>query len=139
MTPDPLIVRVDQTPHDYLSPNSDKHRRTRQPYADALKQAAACGAINALAGKPWRWDGPIRLRIEVYWGKRPSGQWHKTMDWDNLLASCKAAIDGIFVRISADDRQIAQFDTPQQFRDPAGKGYMVFVLEAIEVEGEEAA
>lgn len=137
---EPLTVVIDQTPHRYLMPNSGKHRRTRQPYADALKQAAASGAINALDGKPWRWDGPIRLRIEIYWGKDPvTGRWHNTVDWDNAIASAKAAIDGIFAKIDADDRQIAQFDTPQQFRDPAGTGYMVFVLEPIAEAGREAA
>lgn len=129
--PSTLIVHINQTPHDYLSPNAGKHRRTREPYAEALKAAAASGTINALAGKRWHWEGPIRLRIEVYWGRKPSGHWHKTMDWDNLLASCKAAIDGIFVKLGADDRQIAQFDTPKQFRDPAGSGYMVFILQPL--------
>lgn len=140
MTPEPLIVVIDRTPHRYLMPNSGKHRRTREPYADALKQSAAAGALNALNGKPWRWDGPIRLRIEIYWGKDPqTKRWHNTVDWDNAIASVKAAIDGIFAKIDANDRQIAQFDTPQQFRDKQGAGYMVFVLEPIAVEMEAAA
>lgn len=123
-TPDPLIVVIDQTPHRYLSPNSGKHERTRRPHKDALKDAAAVGAMNALNGRTWAWDGPIVVHMEIFW---PKG--HKSLDWDNAIASAKSALDGVFAKLEANDRQVVAITMPKQERDKLGSGYMVLILE----------
>ena len=132
--PDPIAVVVDQTPHEFLWPNKGKHRRTKEPYRDALKGAAAAGAINALKGKPWAWSGPIMLHVEVFW---PNGT--RRLDFDNMVAALKAATDGIFLKLDADDRQVLGMTVLQDWDRANNAGYMVYSIEAVETEGQVAA
>lgn len=98
--PSPLVVQIDRTPPRILSPNSKAHRRTREPYRDELKLAAAMATQNVLVGRTWAWDGPIILYIHIAWdhGQR--------LDYDNAISISKYAVDGVFAKLDANDRQV---------------------------------
>lgn len=121
--PDPLTVVVGATPPRELWPNTNAHKWTKTPHIAAMKAAAAVGVQNALVGHAWGWPGPIMLHIEIYW---PTGQ--RRLDFDNALSSCKSAIDGVFGKIDANDRQIAGVLLTQDW-DRIGDGYMVIQVE----------
>jgi hypothetical protein len=121
--PESLTVRIDMTPHPYLMPNMGKHKRTREPYKDALKEAAAAGAQNILIGRTWSYDGPIMLVVSIFWEKS-----RRVVDWDNAVASIKSAIDGVFIKLNADDRQIVGIMLRQK-RDRTGHGYMTMTID----------
>ena len=124
--PEPLAIAIAMTPPRALWPNTNAHKRTKEPYIMAFKQAAAAGAQNALVGRSWAWDGPIMLHVEVYW---PKGQ--RRLDFDNVVGSLKAAQDGVFTKLEADDRQVVGI-TVQQDWDRNGEGYIAYVVEAVE-------
>lgn len=52
----------------------------------------------------------------------------KSKDIDNLIASCKATLDGIALALGVDDRYW-QVHTVAQVRDPEGIGYVAITLE----------
>ena len=126
MMPEPLAVVIDRTPHPWLLPNQKKAERTRRPYKQAIRDTAAIATINALDGKTWSWAGPIVLHIDIFWepGRRRA-------DWDNAIAAMKGAIDGVFSRIDADDRQVTGVFL-QQGRDNLRDGYTVILIEPME-------
>jgi hypothetical protein len=121
----PLTVRIDRTPDRTLSPNSGKHDRTRKPHAKAIRDTAAAATLNALRGGTWCYEGPIMLTVTYGWERG-----RKRLDWDNATAISKYAIDGVFSRINANDRQVAGI-VVHQVRDPVGDGYMVINLEPV--------
>lgn len=111
-----LGVTVPQTPHSYLSPNSGKHRRTREPYAQSLKTAAALATRENLRGTSWQSQRLLRVELRIYWERG-----HKRLDYDNAIASCKALLDGVFQEIGADDRQVMEIKLVQGRTE--GQGY----------------
>lgn len=138
MKPEPLAVALNRTPHSFLSPNSGKHDRTKRPFRDALRDTGASAAKNALGGFTWAWTGPIVVRIEIYWERDPeTNRYRNRLDIDNAISACKGAIDGVFAKLQADDRQVVGIYLSQD-RDPTGEGYMVVCVEAVS-EGKVAA
>lgn len=127
MKPDPLAVAINMTPDRALWPNTRAHTRTKHPYKVDLKNAAAIGAINALKGRSWGWNGPILLTVEVYW---PKGQ--RRLDFDNCVGALKAAQDGIFDKLDCNDRQIVGIHLTQDWDRIDGTGYMVYTIEAVD-------
>lgn len=119
---EPITVTIDQTPHRYLAPNSGKHKRTKDPYRQELKHAAAIAAGNVLRGRTWAFDGPVTLYITIVWE-----QGHQVIDFDNAIASCKAAIDGVFAKLDADDRQVVGIYL-RQYRSRERHGHMVVTV-----------
>lgn len=118
-----LTIRIPATPHRDLSPNSRKAERSTRPHKDAIKALAAGATLNTLNGTSWGCDGPIVLHIVYAWEAS-----RRRMDWDNAAAISKAAIDGVFSRIDADDRQVVGLYVSQT-RDPDGAGFMVITVE----------
>lgn len=137
--PSPLAIIIDRTPDSILSPNSGKHDRTKHPFRVVLRDTAAVAAGNALIGRTWAWSGPIVVRIEIFWERdAESGRYRNKMDWDNAISACKGAIDGVFSKLDANDRQVAGCYL-DQYNDPDAAGYMIVLVEAIEQEGKVAA
>lgn len=126
MRPDPLAIAINMTPHTYLRPNAGKHRRTQGPYKQALRQAGAAGAQNALVGREWVWKGPIILHIEIHWERG-----RQRLDWDGAITCCKGAIDGVFDKLNADDKQVTGIHLSQH-SDTTGEGYTVILVEPVE-------
>jgi len=116
--PGELSVVIDRTPDRKLSPNSNAHRRTREPYKEDLRNTAALRTGETLRDRAWSWPGPIVIHVVIAWerGRRES-------DWDNAIAMSKAAIDGVFSKLDADDRQVRGAYL-RQLRDREGAGYM---------------
>lgn len=121
--PDPISIVIDRTPPKELWPNKRRHPRSKEPYIAAFKAAAAAGAQNVLVGREWAWDGPIMLHVEIYW---PRGQ--RRLDYDNAIGALKAAQDGIFAKLGADDRQVMGVLLQQDW-DRLGDGYIVYTVE----------
>jgi hypothetical protein len=130
--PNPIAVAINMTPHTFLRPNAKKAERTQRPYRQVLRQAGALGAHNALRGAEWAWDGPIVLRVEIYWEKG-----RQRLDWDGAITCCKGAIDGVFDKLNADDRQVSGIYL-DQYHDPTGEGYCIILVEAVETEARAA-
>lgn len=131
--PQPLAVAINMTPHTYLRPNAGKHERTQRPHRQALRQAGAAGAQNALRGREWAWKGPIILHVEIHWERG-----RNRLDWDGAITCCKGAIDGVFDKLTADDRQVTGIHLSQH-GDPTGEGYMVVLVEPVEAIAKVAA
>ena len=68
-----------------LSPNKRDHWAKKARNVESCKFLAT--QAWRVAGSP-RWDVPVVCQITIYRGR--------TIDPDNALASCKAAIDGVF-------------------------------------------
>ncbi len=122
--PEPLTIMIDQTPHSDLNPNARVHHMRKHKQVAALREAASYCALNGLKGGTWAWSGPIIVHAEIYW---PSTR--RVIDYDNAVASLKPAIDGVFDRIDANDRQMIGV-LVHQAKDKLKRGYMVITIEA---------
>jgi crossover junction endodeoxyribonuclease RusA len=87
-------------PSQKLSPNG---RPNRFEKARAIKAAKAEGYVATLIAKPlrgFRFE-PGRLKVTIH--AHPPTAW-RTGDGDNLVASCKALLDGIAEALAVNDR-----------------------------------
>ncbi len=117
MTPEPLVVVIDRTPDRRLLPNTGTHPRTQKPYRAVLRAAAAGATQNVLVGRTWAWAGPIVLDVEIGWEDGRG-----IPDWDNAIAALKGAVDGVFGKLDADDRQVTGIFLVQS-KDPRKTGF----------------
>lgn len=79
------------------SPNWRGHWARKAKAAKAYK--AACWALAKEAGVAVKWGGPVLLRIEFVPPDR------RGRDLDNMLASIKAALDGLALAIGINDKR----------------------------------
>ena len=127
MSHEPLTVRIPMTPDRVLSPNHDRaNKYHRSRCKREIKTAAASATVDVLRGETWKHSGPIVLHISYYFERNRK----RSMDRDNAIAMAKAAVDGVFLHLDADDRQITDHKL-EQLRDPDGIGYMVIVVEPV--------
>lgn len=135
--PGHVTVRIDRTPDRVLSANSGKHKRTREPFIKIMRQTAALRTGETLMGQVWTWKGPIVIHVVIAWERsRPV---RKRLDFDGAISISKSAIDGVFDKLDADDRQV-QGAYLRQIRDHDGQGYMdITVVPMIDEAKEEVA
>ena len=112
-----------------LSPNARVHWRTL---------AAAKGNAKDLAFAYARRDaftvGQDDISSATYHIELGKAKGEKQKDADNLVASCKAHLDGIAAALGVDDRGWT-LGTVTQVRDPDGIGYLSIRLEWEQAEG----
>lgn len=111
-------------PDKRLSPNARLHWKARVgPRQDARRRAGWCAVtsqgFNALKEAVRANDGPIPVRITFY---PPDGR-HR--DDDNMIASFKAARDGVAEALGVDDRR---FKPHYFFEEPAKPGRVEMVF-----------
>lgn len=121
-----LTVTIPWTPPRILSPNASRrvHFGTKTKARNAAKRVAHDATLDALqnlaadVALPWL----VPYRVVVAWGKG-----RQRMDDDNLIASLKAAQDGVCATIEIDDRDLRLTGITQE-RDPAGIGSTTFIF-----------
>jgi crossover junction endodeoxyribonuclease RusA len=111
-------------PSPKLSPNARVHWAEKSRFTKASKDTAywiTKAALGAKFGPTFKFqhggeDIPVRLLAHPIKGKaRP--------DADNLIASCKAFLDGIALGLSVDDKH---FRPTLEWADPAPNGKLFF-------------
>ena len=103
LTPaEPLFVEL-SWPAKQLSPNGRYHHMVRHRYAKAAKTEAGW-ATKAAPG--WRDFGGDRFDVLI----RAYPPVNRRRDADNIIASCKAALDGIADALGVDD---STFNAPR--------------------------
>ena len=138
--PDDLTVIIDELPDRCLNPNSGAHRRTKEPYVKLLRDAASMATHQqllklqdlGLLGR-WVWGGPIHLDIQIWWSSD-----RKILDWTNAHASLKAAEDGIFDNLEANDRQVDTVRLRQNKLPRGEDGFLIYTIIAITREDDDA-
>ena len=126
-------VEIPFTPHRSLNPNHRAHpfdRGTGGMNAvearQLLRRAARLATRSRMVSTRWQPPATGRLGLElfVYWerGRIPSGR--QMPDEDNLIASCKALIDGLADALGIDDKRF-KFRGIEQDHDPNGAGCVV--------------
>lgn len=128
MPTDAIVVTIPGTPTRALSPNGRAHWRRKHADAKELKSAARWATVNALYAKA-AGDGligvsPLTLHWLVAWERG-----RKRMDQDNLIASLKAAQDGIADALGLDDKCMIVGSVTQE-RDADGLGYVKCAIES---------
>lgn len=137
-----LTVRVPATPHKLLNPNTVRVTEKQRSELDwplpkksvhiikyalrqQLKDAVAWSCIEQRPKRPL--TGPVMVHVVIGWEKG-----RMVMDFDNAIASCKGALDGLILGgWIVDDMQV-QGMTLQQTKDPEKVGYMVLTVEPVE-------
>ena len=137
-----LTVRVPATPHKLLNPNTVRVTPKQRDELDwplpkksvhiikyalrqQLKDAVAWSCIEQRPRRPL--TGPVMVHVVIGWEKG-----RMVMDFDNAIASCKGALDGLIMGgWIVDDMQV-QGMTLQQTKDPEKVGYMVLTVEPVE-------
>lgn len=98
----PIVIPA--TPSPILSPNARGHWAPKARAAARFREAARLATLGALSPdlRDDLADIPeIGYTVAVSWERRRTGM----RDEDNVLASCKAAIDGVAEAIGIDDRR----------------------------------
>lgn len=114
-----FYVTIPMVPPRELSPNRRVHWRVRNDAVQTMRMAAKGATTVALDGAPANLYGDaFDLDMQVFWPKR-----RKRMDVDNVVASCKACIDGIADALGIDDRHLGELRI-RQGRDPDGDGWI---------------
>lgn len=123
-----LCLRIPATPSFFLSPNSRVHWAVKARAATQYRALAYLAAKDALATGPgWTaHDGPVQVFVSVGW--EPG---RKRQDADNLIASLKAAMDGVADAIGVNDKHFRYGEVFQE-RDGARCGYVLIRLLASE-------
>jgi crossover junction endodeoxyribonuclease RusA len=113
-------------PAKALSPNGRAHYLVKYRYAKAAKIEAGW-ATKAARPFDWGYDGPFAIHITAY----PPKNW-STGDADNLIASCKAFLDGIASALEVNDRD---FQAPTvRFAEKTEHGKIVITVSPIGAE-----
>lgn len=127
-----LEISVPLTPDPRLNPNDRAGWRAR--HADKTEQfkAGLYGARAALSRARWHPPpGKIALELHVFWERGRFRPNVRMPDDDNLLASCKAMLDGIAAALELDDSRF-KFRGIDQSHDPDGAGCVVVRLTPLE-------
>lgn len=98
IAPQPLSIDL-SWPAAELSPNARVHHMVAHRFKKAAKIEA--GWATKIA-KPFRW-APNGERVKVHFIAHPPKGW-RTGDDDNLVARCKAHLDGIAEALGINDR-----------------------------------
>ena len=115
-----MIVTIPGCPDEGLSPNARLHWRRHAKLKAEARGTAKWAAHDAVPmAQDWpAFDGPVRVRITIGWGKG-----RKRVDPDNALAMLKYHLDGLTGIVWADDK-LCRFAPVEQTRDPDGRGYV---------------
>lgn len=103
MTRYPIVIPA--TPSPILSPNARGHWGPKARAASRFRETARLATLGAISAdtRAELADLPsIGYTVSVSWEKRRTGM----RDEDNVLASCKAALDGVAEAIGIDDRRL---------------------------------
>lgn len=110
-------------PHKLLSPNARVHWAKRSPKTKAARQDAAWLVLAAMP-KEERWSAPSAVSVSMTFCPPDN----RRRDRDNLIASMKAATDGIADAIGIDD---SKFETTYRMGEPVkGGAVLVTISEA---------
>ena len=126
-----LIVTIPGKIERRLSPNASRHMHwaTKKKARDDAQEAAALYARQSAYEHDVTGISAATYHIEL--GKAKG---EKQKDADNLVASCKAYLDGIAAALGVDDRGWT-LGTVTQVRDSEGTGYLSIRLEWEQAEG----
>jgi crossover junction endodeoxyribonuclease RusA len=105
-------------PAKALSPNSREHFMTKWRYAKASKDTAFWATRASLGHAELKHDGKTRIAVVIT--AYPPDE--RDRDSDNLLASCKACLDGIALALKVND---SFFDPRVQWGEPVPNGKLV--------------
>lgn len=128
LKPEPITIVIPMLPDRLLWPNTGAHRRTKEPFVKMLRECAGLATHNVIMEVgDWFWIGPIETDIEVYWETHL-----RRLDWTNIHTALKPAEDGIFDKLSANDRQV-EVVRLRQYKLPKGQeGFLVYTITALE-------
>ena len=108
-----VVVTIPTAPAKELMPNQQSKQAHWSPRSRARKAFRNEAAWQAAMMLPADWEpmaGSVALGIHVHWPKR------RRPDLDAVVASCKAAIDGIAdAGVIADDKQIKKLTATQEY------------------------
>lgn len=98
-----MIVEIPMTPSTVLSPNARAHWAPKAKAAAELRDAARLAVLSSTTAAERSHiiaGSGIGYTVTVYWKRGGS------RDEDNILARCKAAIDGIADGLGIDDKRM---------------------------------
>lgn len=113
---------IPETPHKYLSPNYKVNEGGYRRVFGVAKTFAERHHISMEGRWPLR---DTTVTWLVFWGKG-----HKIMDRDNLIKTLKPYQDGLAKLVGVNDKLF--IPEVHQYRDPAGKGFMIVLMTALE-------
>lgn len=122
---DVLVLRL-PLPHASLSPNARVYWTESAKEKARAKEQAKTAMIGAK--HQFSQESKLRLTLIVFWKDR------RKRDLDNLQASCKAMIDGIFTVLQLNDEQINEITTirgPLNKNDPHIKCYIQEITDEV--------
>jgi len=127
---EPLVIAT-SWPARILSPNASRTRdfwRRSRAKNEAKNEGflATCAALNPKRTGPWGGGpplglGPFKVTIHAF----PAVA--RTRDDDNLVAQCKALLDGIAQRLKIDDSRFKM--QPVEWHTPGPPARLVFEVE----------
>jgi Holliday junction resolvase RusA-like endonuclease len=103
-----LVVTIEETPARELWSNTRIFIKKKIPYVHAARESASLAAFNSLGQNDWRHAGPIHLDVVIAW---PLKQRH--LDFDNAVHALKSYTDGVFDRLTANDKQVVSMKVRQ--------------------------
>ena len=98
-----MIVEIPMTPSHALSPNARTHWAPKAKAAAELRDAARAAVLSSTTAAERAFlvaGSGIGYTVTVHWKRGGS------RDEDNVLARCKAAIDGIADGLGIDDKRM---------------------------------
>lgn len=105
-------------PAKALNPNSREHYMTKWRYGKASKTTAYWATKAVLGHGKFEHDGSSQIRVVIT--AYPPDK--RDRDTDNLIASCKALLDGIALALGTNDKH---FDLGVQWGEPVAHGMLV--------------
>jgi crossover junction endodeoxyribonuclease RusA len=121
MTAEPLLIEL-SWPAKELSPNSRVHHMVLHRFKKAAKTEAGW-ATKMVRPFTWGHDGRFDILLRAY----PPVS--RNRDADNLVASCKAFLDGIAEALGIND---STFNAPSvEWRDITQRGKLVIVVRPV--------
>lgn len=115
IAPEPLLIELSWPAHE-LSPNARPHHMALHRFKKAARTEAHW-ATRIVRPFAWGCDGPFDVHIRAY----PPVQ--RDRDADNLVASCKAYLDGIADALGVND---STFNAPSvEWCDITQRGKLV--------------
>ena len=112
-------------PDPKLSPNARLHFRKKSAHIHAARSVGFCMARDNEVFQNGRinWTGPLETKLIF----QPPNK--RRRDVDNLLASCKAYLDGIFEALGVDDSRVKR--TVLEMGDPVLFGMITVEIRMI--------
>lgn len=134
-----LCVNIPMDPPSELNPNARVHRGRVTRMKRKFRDDAYLATYNLIHDPSLAWSDhafPVgeSLDVSILIGWSPTRQ---EMDRDNIIASCKACLDGVSRAIKHDDK-FFNITGADQVRDAAGRGWTRIVIRTVEkANGEE--